>query len=123
MAMFKPTVYLDFNADNIQEVRVGRTDIIQNADEKREDYYVYIDKRKIQKIIDYLRNMKLAEATRDELPNKSADFSIGVINNNGEVVIGMAIYGQSFIEVMADKKLYRSKKDWIIEGIEKMEFD
>jgi len=125
LAMFKPTVHLKYHQsiDDIKEIELSGIFVAQHADEKRRGDYILTNKHKIQKVIDYLNRIPLAKATEDELPNKSADGSIKIYNVNGKEVGNFIIYGQVFIKDLITQKLYRSKKDWIIDGIGKMEFD
>lgn len=110
---FKPTVSLEcsLNVDDIQEVEVFSRD------------HVYTDKKTIKKLIDYLNEIPLAEATREELPNRSADEQITFYSASGRELGAYVFYGQVFIMDLTTEKLYRSKKDWLIEGVEKLIFD
>jgi len=121
-AKFKPTIYFNYkiNIDNIKETEVNGAITLKHADKKR---HIYTEQHKIQKTISYLNTIPLAEASRDELPNKSPDVTIHFKGFNEETVGFIRIYGEVFIEDGLTGKLYRSKKNLIIEGIENMDFD
>ena len=73
-------------------------------------------------MIDYLNNIPLVQADKKELPNKSPDLSIRFFDLNDNIVGCIYIYGQVFIEDTTTRKLYRSRKVNIIEGLENIKF-
>lgn len=121
-ASFKSTVYLNYqpNIDDIEEVKIFGAITLYNTDKENQ---IYIDKFKIQRIIEYLNSIPLTEATQAELPNKSPDVSIAINNVKGTKIGNIWIYGQVFIEDKINRKLFRIKNDsdWVIEGIEKID--
>lgn len=126
-AYFRRTVYLDFhpNVDEIYEIQVGGTVSLQIYDSYERDCAIYNTTRHIEQITDYLTTLKLAEATEEELPNKSCDSFIQYYDKNGTLIRNFLIYGEIFIKDVNNKKIYRIKStgSGIIDGLEELDFD
>lgn len=114
LAKFKPTVYLNFafNANEIGKVEFQGMSVSD-----------FTNQQKIEKLISYLNDISLAKAKRVELPNRSSDAQVTFYDVHGKKLIAYAIYGQVFIEDLNTNQLYRSKKVWIIEGVENLNLD
>ena len=115
-AYFKETVYLKYtpNFDHIGEVQIYSTTKMNNYDEYINGNMVYSTQAHIKAITDCLNNIKLVEASYDELPNTSADSSIRYYDNekNIEKETGIQtryLYGGVFIKDIYEDKLYRIK--------------
>lgn len=120
-AMFKKTIYLEYeqNINNLKEIDILGPATLKNTDARD---CAYTDRKKMQKIIDYLNVIPLVQANKNELPNKSPDLSIRFFDINDNIVGCIYIYGQVFIEDTYTGELYRSKNIHIIEGLENIQF-
>lgn len=120
---FKETVYLNYIPDyeQIREVQVYSLTEMKSYDEYENGNAIYNTNTHIQKITDYLNDIKLVEASYDELSNKSADGSIRYCDNDSVVKL-FALYGGTYIEDVYNDKLYRTKGSFdIIESLSSLE--
>ena len=110
-AYFKETVYLKYtpNFDQIGEVQIYSTTKMNHYDEYINGNMVYSTQAHIKAITDCLNNIKLVEASYDELPNTSADSSIRYYDNEKNIVGDFVLYGGVFIKDIYEDKLYRIK--------------
>lgn len=118
------TVYLNYIPDyeQIREVQVYSLTEMKCYDEYENGNAIYRTNTHIQEITDYLNNIKLVEASYDELPNISADGSIRYCDNKNSVVKLFALYGGYYIEDVYNDKLYRTKGTFdIIESLSSLD--
>ena len=125
-AYFRPTVSLDFQPDfeNVIKIVIDGKVYMPYCDTYEKGNAVYKTKVHIEQITNYLNELKLVEAQKEELPNKSPDYFIYYYDKS-DVIKRFVIYGDVFIEDLEDKKLYRVKntKSGIITGLENLKLN
>ena len=104
---FKPTVYLDFDTEEIKYIDFcGVPPKMKNPDQ---EYAIYSDLKKKERIFDYLKTIPLVEVERSEFPDMSPCCAVYFKNYELETVEILYLYGSLFICKVDSDKLYRVK--------------